>query len=86
MATPVYLNTEPLPCGCRPGYVLCPEAVLLWEESTAKYERAKLSGNWKGYHQSRRAYDEHFTDQDRDAGDAAREFERAWREHVGNRI
>ena len=48
------------PCGCKPGYYLCPEAEKLWRESIM----FSKNGNWKAYEVKRREYDWHYKGQE----------------------
>ena len=52
-----------LPCGCKRGFFLCPEAERLWSEATIawrKYGVHPQISNWDAYLVARKQYDEHF--------------------------
>jgi len=53
------LGTATLDCGCRPGFYLCPEAVTLWAEVGAAYQRACRGGDWRECERLRREYGKH---------------------------
>ena len=42
-------------CTCIPGHFLCPEAVRLWNEHSAAYQRQ----DWVAYEETKRAYNKH---------------------------
>ncbi len=65
-----------LPCGCIPGYFLCPQAEALWAQVNAAYRqfsgwrrehalasRAEVAAQWTSYQERIDRYNEHFTEQ-----------------------
>ena len=53
------METKALPCGCIPGFYLCPEAVRLWALVGDTYEQGRLTGDWKEYENARENYRKH---------------------------
>lgn len=53
-----------LPCGCRRGEYLCPEAVRLWNEVNRDYElcynKPTSDYRWDDYDKALEAYNRHF--------------------------
>jgi hypothetical protein len=62
------------PCGCIAGRRLCASAVRLWKETTSAFERGIAGQDYTEYHVACRAFDTHYSVQEKDleahAGDA----------------
>jgi hypothetical protein len=51
-------------CGCIPAQRLCAEAVRLWRDTGAAYERSVKSRDFAEYEGACRAFDAHFGQQE----------------------